>query len=611
MSSNMVNVKFYRTHTGHSLSVGSLHLTTADRAMVAELIAQGVPDTTILKKVRESIQVGLFRRVHLLSKQDIRNIRKEYKLDDSSAHQDDATSVDLWVRQQERLGKDSPVIYYKAQGTEDNGNKLSESDFMIVLMTEYQQKMAKKFCAEKVLIDSTHGTNKYKFYLTTLLTVDEFGAGCPVSYCLSTHTDTRSMQVFFEQIKKCIGNIKTKVFMSDDCDCYYSAWSVVMGHSEHRLLCTWHVDRTWRRNICAKVNGNAMLKSTVYKALKTLHLQTDREKFSELLDGFLTWCAEEEGTEEFGKYFKDRYSWRAHMWAYSYRIGLGLNTNMFLEANHKTLKYSYLLKKINNRVDKCIQALLHRTRDSLFQRLIRLCKGTERTTRSAEISKSHRRGCGINKELIHCVEDGTWHVYTVSDRPPYTVTYTENSCTACPLSCTECKICVHSCVCSCTDNLIKGNLCEHIHAVEISKGTVKLPMQDRFCRESSVHELTQIVAQQTSGAGSTVDYRAALEDRLTIVQQLARSANSETAGSLLVSFDKLIKEMRAGIASQKELVGPHFPVTSAPPNETCRIQRQFQSVRKTCEKKEHSFATPSCAEIETIIQDLLGSGNSS
>ncbi|XP_049845279.1 uncharacterized protein LOC126298004 [Schistocerca gregaria] len=357
VSSNMVNVKFYRTHTGHSLS-----------------------------KVRESIQVGLFRRVHLLSKQDIRNIRKEYKLDDSSAHQDDATSVDLWVRQQERLGKDSLVIYYKAQGTEDNGNKLLESDFMIVLMTEY------------------------KFYLTTLLTVDEFGAGCPVSYCFRTHTDTRSMQVFFEQIKKCIGNFKTKVFISDDCDSHCSAWSVVMGHSEHRLLCTWHVDRTWRWNICVKVNGNAMLKSTVYKALKTLYLQTEREKFSELLDGFLTWCVEEEGIEEFGKYFKDKYSWRAHMWAYSYRIGLGLNTNMFLEANHKTLKYSYLLKKINNRVDKCIHALLHRMRDSLFQRLIRLCKGTERTGRSAEISKSHRRGCGINKELIHCVEDGTWHL---------------------------------------------------------------------------------------------------------------------------------------------------------------------------------------------------------
>ncbi|XP_049943326.1 uncharacterized protein LOC126424635 [Schistocerca serialis cubense] len=382
--------------------------------MVAELIAQGVPDTTILKKVRESIHVGLFRRVHLLSKQDIRNIRKEYKRGDSSAHQDDATSVDLWV------------------------------------------------------------------------------------------------------------------FMSVDCDSYYSAWSVVMGHSD---------------------------------------IVTDGEKFSELLDGFLTWCAEEEGTEEFGKYFKDRYSWRAHMWAYSYRIGLGLNTNMFLEANHKTLKYSYVLKKINNRVDKL----------------------------------SHRRGCGINKELIHCVEDGTWHVYTVSDRPPYTVTYTENSCTACPLSYTECKICVHSCVCSCTDNLIRGNLYEHIHAVEISKGTVKLPLQDRFCRVSSVQELTQIVAQQTSGAGSTVDYRAALEDRLTIVQQVARSASSETAGSLLASFDKLIKEMRAGIASQKELVGPHFLVTSAPPNETYRIQRQFQSVRKTCETKEHSFATPSCAEIETII----------
>ncbi|XP_046982355.1 uncharacterized protein LOC124551365 [Schistocerca americana] len=106
--------------------------------------------------------------------------------------------------------------------------------------------------------------------------MDEFGAGCPIAYCLSTHTDTRSKQVFFEQIKKYAGSIKTKVFMPDDCDNYYSAWSVVMGHSEHRLLCTWHGDRAWRRNLCAKVNGNAMLKSTVYKALKTLHLQIER-----------------------------------------------------------------------------------------------------------------------------------------------------------------------------------------------------------------------------------------------------------------------------------------------------------------------------------------------
>ncbi|XP_046981495.1 uncharacterized protein LOC124550812 [Schistocerca americana] len=95
LSSNVVNVKLYMTHTGHSLSVGSLHLTTADRAMVAELIAQGVPDTTILKKVRGNIQVGLFRTVHLLSKQDIRNIRKEYKLDYSAAHPDGATIVEL------------------------------------------------------------------------------------------------------------------------------------------------------------------------------------------------------------------------------------------------------------------------------------------------------------------------------------------------------------------------------------------------------------------------------------------------------------------------------------------------------------------------------------
>jgi len=44
--------------------------------------------------------------------------------------------------------------------------------------------------------------------------------------------------------------------MSDDAPAFYNAWVAVMGPAEHRLLCTWHVDRNWRDNL-SKISGGS------------------------------------------------------------------------------------------------------------------------------------------------------------------------------------------------------------------------------------------------------------------------------------------------------------------------------------------------------------------
>lgn len=229
--------------------------------------------------------------------------------------------------------------------------------------------------------------------------------------------------------------------MSDDCDAYYNAWRQVMGESAKRLLCSWHVDRAWQRNIKSKVCGDMFLKSWVYKALKVVQLQTREDRYYELLEGFLNWCTGDNRTREFGVYFVNNYVGRDFLWAFCFRAGLGLNTNMYLEANHKTLKYSYLLKKVNNRVDKAIQALLLRTRDTLFERLRRLSKGTLKTARIAAITNSHKRCEEISQEMIMFIEEGVWHVQSRITGPQYTVTSTDAACTDCPLACVICKVC--------------------------------------------------------------------------------------------------------------------------------------------------------------------------
>lgn len=55
---------------------------------------------------------------------------------------------------------------------------------MLVIMTSYQ-KAVDGPSVKKICIDSTHGTTGYDFSLTTLVTVDEYGAGFPLAVCIS------------------------------------------------------------------------------------------------------------------------------------------------------------------------------------------------------------------------------------------------------------------------------------------------------------------------------------------------------------------------------------------------------------------------------------------
>lgn len=95
---------------------------------------------------------------------------------------------------------------------------------------------------------------------------------CLVAFCLSDQSDELIFKLFFEKIKLNIGVINCKVFMTNDDPAFYNASVATMGPVEHRLLCTWHVDKNWRQNL-SKISGESEKKSFVYKTLKIL-LQT-------------------------------------------------------------------------------------------------------------------------------------------------------------------------------------------------------------------------------------------------------------------------------------------------------------------------------------------------
>lgn len=125
---------------------------------------------------REEFDQSVSRK-HFISKSDIRNIR--VKVDDRivKRHDDDATSVTMMVAelQQEPY---NPIVMFKPQGSKDDLHPALQADsFVLVIQTQFQMELYQKYASTILCIDSTHGTNQYRFKLISVVVPDEYGKG--------------------------------------------------------------------------------------------------------------------------------------------------------------------------------------------------------------------------------------------------------------------------------------------------------------------------------------------------------------------------------------------------------------------------------------------------
>ena len=135
-------------------------------------LREGIGHRTKRKEFDQTVS-----RRHFVTGQDIQNIKR--KVDDNLVmkHSDDATSVSLTVAklQQESF---NPVLIFKPQGVIlPEYATLSESSFVLAIQTEFQMHLFQRYGEKILCIDSTHGTNAYRFKLITCMVQDDFGQG--------------------------------------------------------------------------------------------------------------------------------------------------------------------------------------------------------------------------------------------------------------------------------------------------------------------------------------------------------------------------------------------------------------------------------------------------
>ena len=453
------------SHYGHKTDLQHLSLTERQKKSIASKMKMKIPGDVIIDEIRQSVATT-YQRIHLVEPKDLHNIARDFRLDNTKLHENDQDSVAAWIKDFQSK-ENNPVLFSKLQG--DRANGLKKEDFIIILQTPYQKQMYLTFAVNGVLVDSTHGTNMYDFLLTTIMVVDEFGEGEPAGWCIANHEDYSFMVVFFECIRKNCGEVTPRWFMSDLAPQFYDAFSAVNKCQPPQFFCTFHVDRAWKEEIPKKVS-DPKTADDIYKMLRTILELLDVNSFQDYLSDLNRRLMTSNQTIAFSNYFQRHWVSKKEKWAYCYRVGQGINTNMYLEAYHRVLKHKYLGGKYNRRVDKCLMALLKYDSNRVHQRLIKLFKGGK-GNKLTELHQRHKSSLQMSTSNVKKIDDTNWEVLSAqqdSEDTIYNVTLVAPECVIdhCQLKCTECKVCTHIFCCTCPDYKLKLICCKHIHLVQ-------------------------------------------------------------------------------------------------------------------------------------------------
>ena len=146
-----VTVSYCSTHN-HSKTLAHVQIPPRVRIDIAAKLQQGVGMERVLDDIRDNVSYELGRE-HLVTRQDLHNIKAQYNIDGMIRHKNDLISVLSWVTEMNTL-EHNPVLFFKPQGEENKMHmemeidSQSKDDFVLILQTEFQKDMLQKFlCA--------------------------------------------------------------------------------------------------------------------------------------------------------------------------------------------------------------------------------------------------------------------------------------------------------------------------------------------------------------------------------------------------------------------------------------------------------------------------------
>ena len=615
-----VAVEYCSVHNSHDMKLSHLPIPNDIKLTIAAKLQDGVDIDRILDDVHDSFTSPGVGRQHLVNKQDIHNIKRKLNLQCIQKHQNDLISVRIWVQELKALHY-NPVVVFKEQGkcsSDEQPTTLAQDTFLLGIQTEYQCDAMRHFGNKLICMDSTHGTNLYDFLLISVIVIDEYGEGVPVAWAISNHEHTAVLVQFLEAIKSRTGELHPQIFMSDDAEQFYTAWCTVYNDTPSKLLCMWHIDRSWRKSLKEHVEKNEC-RIELYHHLRVLLLEQDKTQFQLQLQKFMSHL--HTNYFRYYEYFKRTYVGRCEQWAASYRIGCIVNTNMFAESFHRLLKIVYLEGKQNRRVDKLLNTLLRIARNLIYEQISKEEKG-KMSHRLCEIVKRHKTAiemvdsCTVLKESE---VDPQWKVQSQTNEASYYIIIQLCTNCSCKLNCSHCGACIHMYSCSCIDYALHSTVCKHIHLVHMHV-TSETKHHDLLASDAIQGDTAQLdsATAMVEPAFNTSEYFSSVlhkeqQDRnikksKAEINNMLQSIKATTeCNSNQETLEVVKRHLQCAIFSieaykQNGLVQDNDSfkqTTNPPPNACSKKQPRFFSTKKKPSQKTTRMKKPSAEEQQT------------
>ena len=486
---------------------------------------------------------------------------------------------------------------------------LQRNDFMIIVQTKSQKKLLQQFGNNGVCCDSTHGTTGYDFLLSTLLVVDEFGEGQPVAWCLSNHETEEFMKLFFSYVADASGPVTPKWFMSDMAPQFYEAFCTIFQCRPKWLWCTWHVDKSWRQELNRKIKDRE-IETTIYLQLRIVMEQQNVSLFDEYLNTLVKRLESSGTTKSFADYFKSQWLPHRQQWGHCFRMGDGINCNMFAEAFHKVFKYKYLGGKHNKRVDVALVNLIKFAKDKVFTRLIKLTKGKS-SKRIALLHQRHSNSLRMSFANIEATdEDTVYSILSEDGNRKYLVTKVADYCeeSLCMMKCSECGTCAHVMLCTCPDFLFNNIGCKHMHLLQ----RWLAPTND----QTNVLESPQAAAYVQNEIAKTIKSLERTDSNFPVMASRVKNRlheliqQVEVCSSIdLEALSHFEKQLQAASNTFNSML--QYKTTSAIPvkneihaNKNIAVQHTFFSTKKKRKRNDTiRFTKPTHEDFESFCDD--------
>lgn len=300
--------------------------------------------------------------------------------------------------------------------------------------------------------------------------------------------------------------------------------------------------------------------------------------------------------EVFLEYFVSNYTSNVEQWAACYRARSGITTNNYIEAFHSVFKKYYLKGKVNNRMDKCLNALLKYARDLLFKRAKNLTKNAY-LHKEKDIKKRHELANNMSYEIIQ-INEQLWQVKTGTDPETeigYEVTKAHEECPEkCRILCRSCRTCPHIYMCTCYDYMSAMNMCKHIHFVLLKRGATNDQWQHPDI-SMDIHAIEELLPHNNSLINPTKD-----EDLINDLETLISLVKNPLLGMKDEDATKLREMVNTFIPKcSNPIEGP----SREPHNKKAQTQMRFFTSKKRSASKPR-LSNPTNEESSEIKRSL-------